>query len=155
MAYLPQNKLAHWRESNKPIFCPILETKMSNPVVDHDHKTGEVRGVINNNANALLGVCERKFFSYCSGKPEDLPSVLRNMADYLEQASTMILHPVGLNQLCTRFSQLPKEQQLSELKSLGAKENKINACNNNKQRKSLYRTLTKLKYERHTTVNSD
>jgi hypothetical protein len=77
------------------------------------------------------------------------------MADYLEQASTMILHPVGLNQLCNRFSQLPKEQQLSELKSLGAKENKINACNNNKQRKSLYRTLTKLKYERHTTVNSD
>lgn len=155
MTYLPQNKLAKWREENKPIFCPILGTKLANPVVDHDHKTGEVRGVIDNNANALLGVCERKFFSYCSGKPEDLPRVLRDMASYLEKPPSMILHPVGLNQLCNRFAKLPKDDQLYQLYCFGAKESEINACKNNKQRKSLYRTLTKTKYERYTTQITD
>ena len=147
MSYLPSNKLAKWREENKPHICPILGTPIINPVVDHDHKTGEVRGVIDNNANSLLGVCERKFFSYCAGKPEQLPQVLRNMASYLEKKETGIMHPVGLNQLANRFSKLPKSEQVRIL-AYGIKESEINACKNNKQRKALYRTLIKTKYEK-------
>ena len=147
MSYLPSNKLAKWREENRPHICPILGTPIVNPVVDHDHKTGEVRGVIDNNANSLLGVCERKFFSYYSGKPKDLPDVLRNMANYLEKGETGILHPVGLNQLTNRFAKLPKDEQVAIL-AFGIKESEINACKNNKQRKALYRTLIKTKYEK-------
>lgn len=36
--------------------CPILQEPLNNPCVDHDHKTGEVRAVLSNNANTALGM---------------------------------------------------------------------------------------------------
>lgn len=154
--YISANKVKEFRELNKPNDCPILWTKIKNPVLDHDHQTGEVRGVIDNNANNLIGVIENKFFSYCSGKKEDLPDVLRRVADYLERPRTGYLHPVGLNQLVSRFKREPKETQLYMLSQFTfVEENEIKACINVKHRAKLYRTLLKTFYETKTIKHTE
>lgn len=154
--YISANKVKEFRELNKPNDCPILWTKIKNPVLDHDHQTGEVRGVIDNNANNLIGVIENKFFSYCSGKKEDLPDVLRRVADYLERPRTGYLHPVGLNQLVSRFKRESKETQLYMLSQFTfVEENEIKACINIKDRAKLYRTLLKTFYETKTIKHTE
>jgi len=76
--------------------CPILKqvVPFENTVVDHQHKlkaepadeTGKgcVRGVLFNQANALEGKISNNFKRYGLNKYIDLPSFLRNLADYLE-----------------------------------------------------------------------
>jgi len=154
--YISANKVKEFRELNKPNDCPILWTKIKNPVLDHDHQTGEVRGVIDNNANNLIGVIENKFFSYCAGNKADLPDVLRRVADYLDRPRTGYLHPVGLNQLVSRFKRKHKDEQLLMLSQFTfVEENEIKACINTKHRAKLYRTLLKTFYETKTTKDSE
>ena len=56
--YLTQGKIPEYRESNKPEFCPILGGRTNDWVVDHDHKSGMVRGVISRLGNSLVGKVE-------------------------------------------------------------------------------------------------
>jgi len=151
MTYLPQNKLAKWREANKPSRCPILGGRTKDWVVDHDHKTGMVRGVISRVGNSLIGKIENFLTSRCRQKPESFPKILRNIADYLERKNTDILHPVGLTQLTKRFHHsLTSQEQYDVLRDLGGDEEAIESCTNAKHRAALFRTLTKNKYESHT-----
>jgi len=146
--YLSSNKIKEYRQRNKPKYCPILEIPLVNSALDHDHQTGLVRGVIDLNANNLIGAIENKFLSYCSGNKKDLPQVLRNIADYLEKPQSDILHPVGLNQLVNRFKNHSKDEQIKLLSQfLYFDENKIKSCNNQKDRTKLYRTFIKQFYE--------
>ena len=85
MTYLPQNKIKEYREAHKPISCPILDIKTDDWVVDHDHQTGMVRGVISRQANSLLGKVENFYIRMCKGDKEDLPGVLDAMATYHAQ----------------------------------------------------------------------
>jgi hypothetical protein len=55
------------------------------PVLDHDHKTGAIRGVLTRGVNTLLGKIENAA-PRAWVKPKDLPAVLRGLADYLEYA---------------------------------------------------------------------
>ena len=148
MTYLPQNKIKEFREANKPISCPILDVKTDAWVVDHDHQTGMVRGVISRQANSLLGKVENFFFGMCKGKKEELPNTLEAMAAYLEQETLDVLHPVGLVQLSKKFtsSLTAKEQELF-LEGMGASTELIQDCSNAKERQKLYKQLTKEKYE--------
>ena len=124
--------------------------------MDHDHRTGEIRGVIDFNANNLLGVIERKYFSYCSGDPEELPDVLRRIADFLERPRTGYLHPVGLNQLVTKFRNKKKEEQIKLLNSFYLVDNDaISLCTNQSERVKLYRTLLKKFYETKATKHTE
>lgn len=118
-----------------------MKTGCFNPCVDHDHKTGMVRGVVSMEGNTFLGRVENSFRRFGTSSSIGLPSILRNMADYLEKECTNILHPVGLKQLSGRFRRLPVEDQLFALKKLGAKKSEIKACTNSKHRTALYRKL--------------
>jgi hypothetical protein len=73
MTYLPQNKIKEFREANKPISCPILDIKTDDWVLDHDHQTGMVRGVISRQANSLLGKVENFFLECAKVKKKNYP----------------------------------------------------------------------------------
>lgn len=149
MTYLPQNKIKEFRDRNKPLCCPILASKKDDWVLDHDHQTGMVRGVISRQANSLLGKVENFYMRMCKGDKEDLPGVLDAMAAYLEQETLDVLHPVGLTQLTKKFkNSLTAAEQVVELKDLGATKKELESCSNEKQRCELYRKLTKNYYER-------
>ena len=46
MKYITASKLKKWREENKDPTCPIFKCKLKDTVVDHDHKTGLIRGCL-------------------------------------------------------------------------------------------------------------
>ena len=148
MTYLPQNKIAEYRLRHKPICCPILSTKTDDWVVDHDHQTGMVRGVISRQANSLLGKVENFYLKMCKGDKEFLPVTLEAMATYLETARTDVLHPVGLTQLTKKYrNTLTAAEQISTLEDMGASREELDACSNVKQRAELFRKLTKKNHE--------
>lgn len=146
--YLPSNALAKWRNENKPKRCPILDVRTNDWVVDHDHKTGMVRGVISRVGNSLIGKIENFLKSRGGQKEQDFPKILRNIADYLEREQLDVLHPVGLTQLTKRFqNNLTSLEQKSVLEDLGGRQEDIELCTNAKKRSELFRRLTKNRYE--------
>ena len=148
MTYLPQNKIAEYRLRHKPICCPILSVKTDDWVVDHDHQTGMVRGVISRQANSLLGKVENFYLKMCKGDKEFLPVTLEAMATYLETARTDVLHPVGLTQLTKKYrNTLTAAEQISTLEDMGASREELDACTNLKHRAELFRKLTKQNHE--------
>ncbi len=153
MTYLPASHLRKWREENETGKCPILETSTFDTVVDHDHLSGEVRGVISRQANTLIGKIENIFTTMCRGNPETLPNVLENIANYLRRRPTKILHPVGLNQLTSRFkNNLLKEDQCYILSLLGASTSELDTYNNISKRVKAFKFLLKQYYEQSYTT---
>jgi len=139
----------------------VLNRKTEDWVVDHDHNNGEIRGVISRQANTMIGKIENIFTSMCRGNPEDLPEVLENIATYLRQPDSNLLHPVGLNQLTNRFkNNLLKDDQCFLLVALGLSNSEVNACINVKARVKLFKQLIKEFYDNRnkatkTNVDSD
>ena len=76
----------------------LISGKMPNrPVLDHHHKkkikgTGLVRGVIDSNMNVFLAKIENNAKRYGISN-EDLPYILRNIANYLEKEHYPLIHP--------------------------------------------------------------
>ena len=148
MTYLSQNQIKEFRDGNKPISCPILDIKTDDWVLDHDHQNGMVRGVISRQANSLLGKVENFYLKMCKGQKEDLPNTLEAMAAYLEQETLDVLHPAGLTQLTNKFGNSNNaEAQVEILKDIGASTEEIAACKNVKQRKELFRNITKRNHQ--------
>jgi len=117
---------------------------MIDPVVDHCHRTGLIRGVISREANSLVGKIENFFYRYCESKCIGTKDeAIHRVADYLRGSKTNILHPVGAKQLISRFARMKKEDQSFVLKKFGAKKSEINACTNSKDRSILYGSLIK------------
>jgi hypothetical protein len=136
--YVAQAGLAKYREDNCPTGCPILGHPGFIPVVDHDHKTGRIRGVVSAEGNALLGKIENFYRSRCVNGSWELPTVLRAIADYLEQEQGP-LHPVGTRQLTKRFNRMKRVEQYELLIMAGATDAEIEAGKNSKDRTKLYR----------------
>lgn len=136
--YIKQSELAGWREKHMPWSCPILGHAEFTPVVDHDHYTGRIRGVISSEGNVLIGKAENFYRSRCKCADQELPDVLRNIADYLEQPQGP-LHPHGVRQLTRRFQKQGKGLQVATLLALGLEVGTIAAASNAKQRGKLYR----------------
>lgn len=45
---------------SETLICPICYRKLNNPVIDHNHKTRKIRGLICNHCNMALNVIENK-----------------------------------------------------------------------------------------------
>ena len=144
MKYIKQSDLKQFREDNCPSQCPIIEVSNPSWVVDHDHYSGQIRGVISSEGNTYLGRVENAFnrMSFTARKV-GLPEMLRNIADYLTKKDTNLLHPTGYRQLYKRFDRMSKGDQELLLASLGCDTDTLNNLPNSKERTSLYKTLIK------------
>lgn len=70
-----------------------LRTIKSDPVLDHDHQTGVIRGVLHRGCNALLGKIENNHKRY---GVEDLSAFLHGTVGYMQrhrEPRTQWLHP--------------------------------------------------------------
>jgi len=106
---MKQSELASWKKEQHNLqnqICPILGVKVAldQMVVDHKHRTksecigadgaGLVRGVIQFQANVLEGKISNGFKRYGLHKlGVSLPTFLRNLASYLDQGCTNLIHP--------------------------------------------------------------
>jgi len=77
--------------------CAICKQPPKRPTLDHHHikrikGTGLVRGVLDSNMNVFLAKIENNASRY-GIKKEDLPTILRNVADYLEKDPYPYIHP--------------------------------------------------------------
>ena len=77
--------------------CYICKRVPKRPTLDHHHQkrikgTGLVRGVLDSNMNVFLAKIENNASRYAI-KAEDLPEILRNVADYLEKDQYPYIHP--------------------------------------------------------------
>ena len=88
--------------------CPICNQEPKRPCLDHEHKkkikgTGQIRGVLCSTCNVFIGKSENNCMRYGISQ-KDLPSILRNTADYLEKDQYPYIHP----------SEAPKKKILSK-----------------------------------------
>ena len=77
--------------------CPVSKKEIINPVLDHFHKRklggdGKIRGVLERSINIFLGKIENSCKRY-GVSLEELPDVLRNIADYIQKERYDLIHP--------------------------------------------------------------
>lgn len=141
MKYVPDAGLADYREANTPAVCPLLGVP-AKWVVDHDHASGFIRGVISSEGNCLLGRIENAYLRLSKGaKMLPLAQVLRNMADYIERPHTGVMHPEGTRQLCKRFQRATKEEQVRMLREVGITTAAIKSLKNSVDRRKVFRKV--------------
>lgn len=138
IGYVKGKDLAAFRQKNTPTTCPILGHTELIPVVDHDHKSGRIRGVVSSEGNALLGKIENFYRTRCVAAKWLLPEVLRALAEYLEREQGPY-HPIGIRQVVKRFSAKSKEVQTAIMREAGLSTQAINECKNSKERAKLFR----------------
>lgn len=88
--------------------CPICKKLIVGPCLDHHHVkrvkgTGLIRGVLCRTCNVFIAKSENNCVRYGIGA-DNLPAILRNMADYLEKTPYPYIHP----------SEAPKAQKLKK-----------------------------------------
>lgn len=148
MKYLKQDQVKDFREKHCQDECPLTRAVMDDVVVDHCHRTGLVRDVLHRQSNVLLGKIENAWKRYAQKSAQaELPDVLRNIADYLEEGCTDILHPYGATQLAKRFSAKKKSEQEKILLDMGVTPVDIEGLNSTNRAKMYRKTITKNKYE--------
>jgi len=129
--------------------CLISKKRPKRPVVDHHHKrkikgTGLVRGVIDSNMNVFLAKIENNACRYGIEQSE-LPTILRNIADYLEREHLPYIHPTEKpkRQILTKssYNKLKKAWKLDTKRKPKLPEYKTK---NNKNIQTLTKQLKKL-----------
>jgi len=77
--------------------CLICNNPPKRPCLDHHHKkrikgTGLIRGVVCSNCNIMISKAENNCVRY-GFTQEELPEILRAIADYLERPHLPYIHP--------------------------------------------------------------
>lgn len=110
---------------------PILKQpiKLTDSVLDHDHRTQHCRAVLHRQTNAFEGLvfnAYRRCLEWSSQVP--LPQVLRGLADYLEQDySSNPYHPGWIKRVETDFKALNANRQKYVLARMNASTEGTNA----------------------------
>jgi len=119
---------------------PILNEPFCEAVVlDHDHTTQHCRAALNRNTNAFEGLvtnAHKRCLQWLTDIP--LPTILRNLALYLEQDySKNPYHPAWLKRVTIDYKKLTAAQQSKVLSALGSK-----TGSNSAERLKLFKALT-------------
>ncbi|MCZ2397842.1 MAG: hypothetical protein LC100_15030 [Chitinophagales bacterium] len=122
-------------------FDPILQQQIDikGAVVDHDHTSQRVRGVLHRQTNSFEGKVQNAY-DRCLKWMSDrtLPDILRSLADYYEDtdriAHTMPIHPGFLKRLSTDFNGLNEQGKKEVLHHLGQPQG-----SNGTERKKLFK----------------
>ena len=67
--------------------CALCQLPLTKPVLDHDHATGAIRGVLHNGCNALLGKVENNYKRY---GVVNLSAFLQGTSAYLQRHTTNV-----------------------------------------------------------------
>jgi len=135
------DELREWRIANKPERCPILDIPLNDDcaVVDHDHCSGFVRGVVHRESNVLLGKIENAWKTRMNALVQryelDLETILKRCAIWSTK-QTDIMHPKGLPIIVRRFGRLSSKEQRKILLDNG-----VEPANNAKLRMKQYRKM--------------
>ncbi|QOI72266.1 putative EndoVII packaging and recombination endonuclease [Erwinia phage pEa_SNUABM_50] len=117
---------------------PIIKEKVKDPVLDHNHKgEQECRAVLDRTVNSFEGKVQNAYDRYIKHLTDtDLPTILRNLADYYEQDySNMHIHHTALTVDVRKFKSLPSAQQCSILESFNVVPESNTAKRSNQARK--------------------
>lgn len=117
----------------------------SDAVLDHNHSTQNVRGVIDRRINIFLGKIENCYNRYVGyWNKQDLSTILRNTADYLSKPEHEYIHPGWLNRVRIDFNNLRSFQKDSILSALTG----IDTYKNDKERQTVFnKTLLTKQYD--------
>lgn len=97
MRRISNNEIKHTRQRALKVnsVCPLCGTHIEedDAVLDHDHKTGECRGILHRGCNALLGKIENG--RVLNGLTDDVrfETYCRNLMEYIKNAKMGFLHP--------------------------------------------------------------
>lgn len=119
---------------------PLTGKEIEKPCLDHDHKTGYIRLVLDYNSNQFLGKIEsaRRRYLY-KFTDKEIPKVLRAVAGYLEMDYTdNPIHPKFASILVKRFSRMSTADQKKILGRHGI-EAKTNAERTKEYKKWLFK----------------
>ena len=75
--------------------CPLCNTliALEDAVLDHDHETGLVRGVLHSTCNSYEGMVKHKFVRSGVHKNTDIVTYLKNLIVYLQKEQYPLIHP--------------------------------------------------------------
>ena len=127
------------------------EIQFEKSVLDHDHKTDYVRGVLHRNVNSALGRIENLYTRELSWwYTGTLSSFLKECAEYLnKKQDTRFIHSGFLKTLKIMFNKLSEGQKDAVLVSLGSDKGK-----NGVERKKLFNdVLLSRKHTKSEVVN--
>jgi hypothetical protein len=129
-----------------------LEIPVKQHVLDHAHdETQLVRGVLHRQVNAFAGKAENAFTRLIAWwYPNDLPTLLRECADYLEkEPDTRYRHNGWIKKVNTEFNKLKEAQKDAVLISLGQ-----TAGKNGVERKKLFQRILLTRTHSYDTIRN-
>ena len=105
------------KEQNNIDLIIGLEIPDKQAVLDHDHNTQFVRGVLHRQTNVLLGKIENAYIRYIKWWYDGtLSDFLRGCADYLDKEHEQkYLHPAFIKKLQVQFNKLNEKQKQNVL----------------------------------------
>lgn len=146
MKYLPssQKKMKQFRADNRPDYCPISGCLMTQPVIDHCHSSGIIRGIIDGEVNVAEGKLFRAYARLSPRIKENITykEFARGLADYIDNPpleKEQIIHPKGLKQILSKFKAKEVAEQKHILKMSGISREKIKESKNLVDRVALFR----------------
>lgn len=104
-------------------------------VLDHNHNSQYVRGVLHRQTNAMLGKLENNFTRLIKWwYPGTMQDFLRSLANYVDSGDDhRFLHPAWLKKAHTQFNKLPESFKDRVLVNLG-----LSTGKNATERKSIF-----------------